>query len=516
MSTETEDRISGEYKHYKGHCYDVFCVAFDKDGNKYVLYRQCYGDKSFWIRPYSIFFESVEVNGKSVSRFTLNSPTPQPTNEKIKQLIEFVEDQGVSIRHAKTGCSFIITHISESSDFVRVHQVEHNNFSGYLTEYEIAKRLGYNSCCINGKIKYFKETESIGEHKALHIDNNDIESLKQFLNPCSVDLQIASSGFLRTKFKFVDPQSVEHISSATELWKPVKKHRSKNNALNYIRIYPGATILTHTKQRIRIPDDCAGKVEIKSTFARLSLSITFGDFCNPGYDGHFPLEIKNNGRHTVIIHENETMIQLMLVPLQGPIFNEYSTKSTYKNDKGFDDGTPYGFWRERSIEAIRKENGTQQIIDLFHNLEDKITDQNTSDVNACRDRFDDNFLPFCCKHIGKSRYRDNDSDLPDTEMLIEVYIKREQRLKALFEIRWFLVILDVICALLPCILQFIQNSRTPEDPVTLSTFWPIFAIAGILFVTTIILHIFCPKTFCTFENIDIDEQLRAVRYDCSE
>jgi len=505
MNAETEIRISGKYKHYKGKFYNVFCVAFDKDGNKYVLYQQCYGDKSFWLRPYKMFFESVEVDGAPIRRFTPTLPNPQPTCKKIKQLIDLVEQQAIFIRHTETERPFLITHIDESRDWVMVYQAEHTYPSCYLTEYEITKRLGYNSCRINGEIKYFKSKEKIDKQIALRIGKNDIETLKQFLNPCSIDLQIAASGYLRTKFKTVDPQSVEHISSATELWKPVKKHTSKNNAPDYILIRPGATILTHTKERIRIPDDCAGKVEIKSTFARLSLSITFGDFCNPGYDGYFPFEIKNNGRHTIIIHESETMAQLILIPLQGPILNEYSANATYKNGGGFDDGTPYSFWRERSIKALRKKNGSQQIIDLYNELMGEINTQNTTDVNAFKNRFSNNFLPFCQKLLRKPKYQSIDSNSPDKKKLMNTYIKREKKLKALSGVKWFSGVLTLICMLLPIILQLMQNASTPDNPVTLLTFWPCFVIAGIFLVTAIILHVICPKTFCTFEGIDLEK-----------
>ena len=507
MSTEKVERISGKYTHYKGNQYDVFCSAFDREGNKYVLYQQCYGDNSFWIRPYDMFFESINVNGKSVKRFSATSQKLQPSRKRIKKLIELIENQNILIRHTETEGTVIVTHINESWDYVMVHPSNHVYSSGYLTEYEISKRLGYNSCRINGEIKYFKNKNEIDEHCALHIGKNNIEALKHYLNPCSIDLQIADTGFLRTKFKLVDPQSVEHVSSAKELWKPVKKHASKNNNSAYFRIAPGATILTHTKERIRIPDDCAGKIEIKSTFARLSLSITFGDFCNPGYDGYFPLEIKNNGRHTIIIHENETMAQLMLIPLQGPILDEYSEKATFRNNKGYDDGTPYSFWRERSIKALRKKHGTQQIIELSQKLLSEINAQNTYDINAYKDRFNNNFLPFCHKNINKAKHRNNDSNLPDTKKLIHAYITREKHLKSLFGIKWLSGIITLICGLFPVLLQLMQNARTPNDPVTILSFWPFFIIAGVLLLVTIVLFIFCPKTFCTFENIDIEKQL---------
>lgn len=268
--------------------------------------------------------------------------------------------------------------------------------------------------------------------------------------------------------------------------------------------------MTHTQERIKIPEDCAGKIEIKSTFARLSLSITFGDFCNPGYDGFFPLEIKNNGRHTIIIHGNEAMAQLILIPLQGVILNEYSSKATYMNTEGFDDGTPYSFWRERSIKALRKENGTQDIIDLYKQLLHKINAQNTNDVNAYKNRFNNNFLPFCHKCISKSKYRNDYNDLLDTKKIINAYIRKEKKLKSLFGIKWVPGVVTIICGLLPILLQLMQNSRTPQNPVTLLAFWPVFLISGVLLGLTIALYVICPKIFCTFEKIDLEALLTSL------
>lgn len=506
MEFENIAKISGLYKHYKGKNYDVYCTAFDREGNKYVLYRQNYGDKSFWIRPYTMFFESVNYDGKDVKRFKAYSKT-RGAAKKVKELISLIERQDVVIRNSETDELFIITNINESNEYVMVHRQGCSCGSGYLTEYELSKRLGYYSCRVNGEIKFFKIKEGVDEYRALKIGNNNIEDLKVYLNPCSIDLQIADSGFLRTRFKLVDPQSVEHVSSASELWKPVRKRASKSGGKGYFRIAPGATILTHTKERIRIPGDCAGKIEIKSTFARLSLSITFGDFCNPGYDGFFPLEIKNNGRHTIIIHENETMVQLMLIPLGGPILDEYSEKATFKNRDGYDDGTPYSFWRERSLKALREKYGTQQVVELFQKLLKEINTQNTSDVNAYKDRFNNNFLPFCHKNINKNRHRNNDSNLPDVRKLINAYIKREKLKKALFNIKWASGAFALLVAAVPAILERLWNAKKPEVPVEVSPLWPFLIGAAILFIVTVVLFILTPKLFCTFENIDVEKVL---------
>ncbi len=506
MSKTNTEKISGRYTHYKNKQYEVFCSVYDRDDNKYVLYQQCYGDNSFWIRPYNMFFESVDVDGKKMKRFAPPSEKKlKRSDEYIKRIIRLIEQDKIRIRHTETEQDVIITHIDDSKNHVMVHLSDRSLASGYLTEYEIYKRLGFISCRINDEIKHFKSQSSVADYRILRIGDNNIENLRAFINPCSIDLQIASSGFLKTCFKLVDPQSIEHVSSAKELWKPVKKHSSKYGSLPYFKIAPGATILTHTKERIRIPKDCAGKIEIKSTFARLSLSITFGDFCNPGYDGYFPLEIKNNGKHTVIIHEGETMAQLMLIPLRGPILDEYSEKATFKNSEGYDDGTPYTFWEERSIKTLRKKHGTEQIIQLSHCILSQINADTTPDINAYKERFKNTFLPFCHKKINKTKHLSTENNLPDAQKLLKSYVKKEKRLKRLFGIKWLSGVLTLISIVLPIILTLKQNAASPATPVTLLSFWPYLLASLVLLIATFIIYIMCPKTFCTFEKIDFEK-----------
>lgn len=60
----------GRYRHYKGAEYEVIQQARHSETEEWhVVYRQCYGDESFWIRPLSMFTETVLVDGQSVNRF---------------------------------------------------------------------------------------------------------------------------------------------------------------------------------------------------------------------------------------------------------------------------------------------------------------------------------------------------------------------------------------------------------------------------------------------------------------
>lgn len=60
----------GRYRHYKGKDYEVLGVArHSETEEEYVVYRQLYGEGGLWIRPMTMFSESISVDGELVPRF---------------------------------------------------------------------------------------------------------------------------------------------------------------------------------------------------------------------------------------------------------------------------------------------------------------------------------------------------------------------------------------------------------------------------------------------------------------
>lgn len=67
----------GLYQHYKGPQYRVFSIArHSETEEEVVFYQALYGDYGFWVRPLSMFLESVEVDGEQVPRFALVQAEP--------------------------------------------------------------------------------------------------------------------------------------------------------------------------------------------------------------------------------------------------------------------------------------------------------------------------------------------------------------------------------------------------------------------------------------------------------
>jgi hypothetical protein len=62
----------GKYRHYKGKEYEVLAVATHSETEeKLVVYRLLYGDFSYWVRPLTMFTETVIVDGIEQPRFSL-------------------------------------------------------------------------------------------------------------------------------------------------------------------------------------------------------------------------------------------------------------------------------------------------------------------------------------------------------------------------------------------------------------------------------------------------------------
>ena len=61
----------GRYRHFKGKEYEVLGVArHSETEEELVVYRALYGDFGLWVRPVSMWIETVERDGKTFRRFT--------------------------------------------------------------------------------------------------------------------------------------------------------------------------------------------------------------------------------------------------------------------------------------------------------------------------------------------------------------------------------------------------------------------------------------------------------------
>ena len=61
----------GKYRHFKGNEYEVLAIAKHSETlEEMVIYRALYGDGGVWARPFVMWEETVERDGKRIPRFT--------------------------------------------------------------------------------------------------------------------------------------------------------------------------------------------------------------------------------------------------------------------------------------------------------------------------------------------------------------------------------------------------------------------------------------------------------------
>lgn len=64
--------LDGMYEHYKGMRYRVIALVKHSETLETLVYYECQYENplgKLWVRPYEMFCETVEVNGKTVPRF---------------------------------------------------------------------------------------------------------------------------------------------------------------------------------------------------------------------------------------------------------------------------------------------------------------------------------------------------------------------------------------------------------------------------------------------------------------
>ena len=61
----------GRYRHFKGMEYELIAIARHSETlEPLVVYRALYGEGGFWVRPASMWSETVERDGVTCRRFT--------------------------------------------------------------------------------------------------------------------------------------------------------------------------------------------------------------------------------------------------------------------------------------------------------------------------------------------------------------------------------------------------------------------------------------------------------------
>jgi len=97
-----------------------------------------------------------------------------------------------------------------------------------------------------------------------------------------------------------------------------------------IDLWPGKPILATTVEFIRLPDNLAGVVYLKSSWARRGLDHALAGWVDPGFYGQLTLELHSH--RPLMIAPGSPVVQLVLMRLDEPTDKPYQGR--YQNQEG--------------------------------------------------------------------------------------------------------------------------------------------------------------------------------------
>ncbi|TAL51157.1 dCTP deaminase [Patescibacteria group bacterium] len=208
------------------------------------------------------------------------------------------------------------------------------------------------------------------------------------IQPASIDLRLDSVFWRQTSRSTIDLRRSKLLElSPRRYW--TKSHLDPGEC---VVLKPGQMVLGRTFEVFTIPTTCAGKLEGRSSFARMGIAVhCSADFINPGYRGRMPLQLINHGKAPVRIFPHIPVCQLVLVKLSSEPDRAYGARelsSKYMDD----DGGPSYWWRDKRIRGLQKAIGEHDvaqhiqdaILDIVGHREPELIERFESTVNRMR------------------------------------------------------------------------------------------------------------------------------------
>lgn len=156
------------------------------------------------------------------------------------------------------------------------------------------------------------------------------------IGPASIDVHVGSVLWFWPDNVPRDPRTDQ-----SDIWRRVPLFGTEPDDLIWL-LKPRLRYLAATRERIRIPNDCAGQISARSSWGRDGLAVICGPagWCDPGYLGNPTLELSVVGSE-LVLWPGAAIAQLIVHRLETPCERPYSGK--YQDDA---DPTPSRLFQE--------------------------------------------------------------------------------------------------------------------------------------------------------------------------
>lgn len=149
------------------------------------------------------------------------------------------------------------------------------------------------------------------------------------LNAASLDIRIGEYAMIERDEVYThkcptcfNPFGISGVTPDDKGWLQYDLRRTTQDRPFMLR--PGEFILVQTLERIRIPNDCAMDLRMKSTSARRGLDHSLAFWFDPGWDGVGTMELQNVSRYRInALYYGQRIAQMILHRLDQPARKPY-------------------------------------------------------------------------------------------------------------------------------------------------------------------------------------------------
>jgi dCTP deaminase len=149
--------------------------------------------------------------------------------------------------------------------------------------------------------------------------------LERQLGSVSVDFRLGTTFmvFEHSRFSFIDPRHPQSIGDAMRTIEVAPDEP--------FIMQPGDFALASTMENLELPDDLLGRLEGRSSIARLGITVhSTAAVFEPGWVGTATMELSNLGRMAVALYPGMRVCAFSFETVSSPVMTPYRTKVNNK------------------------------------------------------------------------------------------------------------------------------------------------------------------------------------------
>ena len=158
------------------------------------------------------------------------------------------------------------------------------------------------------------------------------------IQPSSIDVRVDNRFrvFHNARYPYIDVrQPMEDLTELVEI-----------TGDDPFILHPGEFVLGQTLERVKLPNDVVGRLEGKSSLARLGLLIhSTAGWVDSGFEGNLTLELSNVANLPITIYHRMPIGQISFMRMDAPVENPYGSGVMGSKYQGQAEPTPSRFFK---------------------------------------------------------------------------------------------------------------------------------------------------------------------------